>query len=1018
MFATRCGMKVQTIIKGRRGFVLRVCWAFCLLLALVGTAQAATPQIVSGGGANCLLRQDGRVSCWGFDGNGQASPPPGPFEQISLGSSSGCGLRANGQVECWGGQDVSGPGGFLDVPAGTYTQVDAGDYFHCALRDDQKIVCWGTQIGGVNIPFAEDTDHFSKVSTGWSSVCGIRTNGALACWSWAPLSIPEGSYTEVSAPNSNSVACAVRSDGQVVCWGYDLYGQTTPPTGNFVSVGVGLYHACGLQSDGTIACWGYFGNQDYRQYFPPPGQYTSLGVDTHHNCALRVDGVTVCWGIDGAGSAPKLAIEPKIVPAAVVGVPYSAVLSMVDKGSIYTFDAYSPVDPILSVTAGQLPPGFNLSAAGQLEGTASTTGLWPVTVLAQDDNGYEVERDLAFTAVLPGEDVTPPEIAPVVSGLNEQGDWYRSNVTVEWQVNDPESGATSRVGCETAMVDQDTSRTGTSFTCIARSTGGVASETVELRRDATPPAVEITSVEPLPYYGEGYFRFHFTATDAVSTVAFAECRIDDGYFAFCDSFNYETVGYENVGPLSAGPHKFYVRAADNAGNYSDPVTYELNPAPADTTPPVIVPNVSGTAGNNGWYLGNVSITWSVSDSESPISSSTGCDDTVLATDTSGATYTCTATSAGGTSQQAVNVKRDAGPPDTAISSGPADPSTTGSAQFVFGGTDSLSGIAGLACSLDAAAFTSCLSPLAMAGLPNGAHTMAVRAIDAAGNVDATPATHAWTIQTPADVIAPVANPVPTKPANQFGWYRANASVNWNWSDAGTGINTAQCTAQTTSFGEGLITLSATCNDMAGNVGTASFQIRVDKTPPTISPFVPSQILLNGAATASAGARDSLSGIDTQGCDPIRTNVVGTYSSNCTATDRAGNKAASIKVFYEVLYGMSTYNPPIANPPTANLIRRTDGIPFRFRLVDANGVAVSTFKDSELKLYGFEVARSTCDAGPQQTLTQFLDNGGKLRYLGNGNYEVGIGAKNLKVSSCYYLYLGSPVDSKLALFRVY
>ncbi len=48
----------------------------------------------------------------------------------------------------------------------------------------------------------------------------------------------------------------------------------------------------------------------------------------------------------------------------------------------------------------------------------------------------------------------------------------------------------------------------------------------------------------------------------------------------------------------------------------------------------------------------------------------------------------------------------------------------------------------------------CVSPFEVSGLVVGGHEFAVRATDAAGNTDATPAVHTWTVVAPADITAP------------------------------------------------------------------------------------------------------------------------------------------------------------------------------------------------------------------------------------------------------------------------
>jgi hypothetical protein len=76
----------------------------------------------------------------------------------------------------------------------------------------------------------------------------------------------------------------------------------------------------------------------------------------------------------------------------------------------------------------------------------------------------------------------------------------------------------------------------------------------------------------------------------------------------------------------------------------------------DDTPPVVAYSIDGIVGTNGWYRGNaagnfVVVHWTVSDPESPIISSPGCEFAIKINGPAvGATSTCTATSLGGTTR--------------------------------------------------------------------------------------------------------------------------------------------------------------------------------------------------------------------------------------------------------------------------------------------------------------------------------------------------------------------------------
>jgi hypothetical protein len=83
-------------------------------------------------------------------------------------------------------------------------------------------------------------------------------------------------------------------------------------------------------------------------------------------------------------------------------------------------------------------------------------------------------------------------------------------------------------------------------------------------------------------------------------------------------------------------------------------------------------------------------------------------------------------------------------PQTYIGSTPANPSNSANASFSFSSDDAT---ATFECSMESGAFIVCASPQTYSGLTDSSHTFAVRAKDPAGNLDASPESFTWTINT-------------------------------------------------------------------------------------------------------------------------------------------------------------------------------------------------------------------------------------------------------------------------------
>jgi hypothetical protein len=139
---------------------------------------------------------------------------------------------------------------------------------------------------------------------------------------------------------------------------------------------------------------------------------------------------------------------------------------------------------------------------------------------------------------------------------------------------------------------------------------------------------------------------------------------------------------------------------------------------------------------------------------------------------------------------------------------------------------------------------------------NGTHTLYAASQDSAGNADPTLVSVTFSV----DASAPTASPTAERPPNSAGWYNQPVTVDWLWTDnaGGSGLGT-NCPPSTVSSGQGAVTVSATCQDSAGNKGKASDTVQVDTSPPVTTVTVAPGTVLGG--TQSVVGTGTISKID-------------------------------------------------------------------------------------------------------------------------------------------------------------
>ena len=263
--------------------------------------------IEAGAGHTCAELDNDDLICWGVNDFGQLGmestsylgddldevgdnfvtvelPPGRNVSQLALGKTHTCAIWDDGTVSCWGSNDNGELGientndigdqgsemgsnlGFVSFPNGnTAVNITAGDGFTCAILNNSDTVCWGdNQFGQLGI---ENTNDIGDQGGEMGNSLGVVDLGN------------NRNAVEIDA-GSKSV-CVILDNSQVKCWGQNDVGQlglgnTLNRGDGFnemgdnllpVSIGgsadrieVGDKFACIILTSDGIKCWGTASN--------------------------------------------------------------------------------------------------------------------------------------------------------------------------------------------------------------------------------------------------------------------------------------------------------------------------------------------------------------------------------------------------------------------------------------------------------------------------------------------------------------------------------------------------------------------------------------------------------------------------------------------------------------------------------------------------------------------------------------------------------------------------------------
>lgn len=619
-----------------------------------------------------------------------------------------------------------------------------------------------------------------------------------------------------------------------------------------------------------------------------PQSYTgafSVGADGEHTIAF--------WSTDDAGNvevagAPLVVKVDTTAPTTTVINPLSPDTGwFVTSGIPFAFDASDAVDGI--VTSGIAATYYTIDGGDpQTYGEPFTedlsTGTHQVSFWSVDAAGNtEAAQTIAINV-----DTIAPTITGHASPAPNTFGWNKTSVDVTFTCADEDSGVRSGVaGCagDTTLANEGKGQT---VTGDAVDVAGNAKTTTfgPVNIDKTLPT--LTGVLP-DANGAGWYkddvRVRWVGVDALSGID-PDSQPDDSIIT------------GEGADLGAGP----VTIDDKAGNTSDAAS--VSGVKIDRTAPVVTGHPTTAPNAASWYKSAVTVEFSCSDELSGVAScpdkkvlsANGPDQSV----TSGRAEDVAGNLSATTTVGGINIDGLAPTSSSNNTCKAVNEWCTGdTADVILTASDQseLSGVKEIRYSVDGGAEQVASGTSVTVHVPlngTGAGTVSYYAVDNAGNEET-----ANTVSLKWDNIAPSVKHSLSAPANADGWHKAGVTVTFSAKDDdnGSGVDDATLTAPvavtTETPGQNVV---GTAKDRAGNEGTDSVTVKLDKTEPGITAAITAGNLTasgwyNGPVTVTFTCTDALSGVAV--CPaPVKLTDNGVNSAGGTATDVAGNTAAA------------------------------------------------------------------------------------------------------------------------------